>query len=71
VLTEGFAWLDAATRIGFAAGSSAGGLAADAAGPRPAFLVAAAAALLAAAIATLGQRWLRQRVTPAAGTAQP
>ena len=32
VLTEGFAWLDAATGIGFAAGSSAGGLAADAVG---------------------------------------
>jgi len=34
-------------------------------------MVAAAAALLAAGIATLGRRWLRQRVTPAAGTAQP
>src|SRR5262249_26226805 len=63
VLTEGFAWLDAATGIGFAAGSTAGGLAADAAGPRPAFLLAAAAALLAAAIATLGRRSLTSPVT--------
>ena len=70
-LTEGFAWLDAATGIGFAAGSAAGGLAADAAGPRPAFLVAAAAALLAAGIATVGQRWLSSPVTTASGAAQP
>ena len=71
VLTEGFAWLDAATGIGFAAGSTAGGLAADAAGPRPAFLVVAAAALLAAAIATLGRRWLRSPVASASGAAHP
>ena len=71
VLTEGFAWLDAATGIGFAAGSTAGGLAADAAGARPAFLVVAAAALLAAAIATLGRRWLRSPVASASGAAHP
>lgn len=71
VLTEGFAWLNAATGIGLASGSAAGGLAADAAGPRAAFLVAAAAALLAAAIAMLGQRWLHHPVTPAGGMAQP
>jgi len=70
VLTEGFAWLDAATGIGFASGSSAGGLAADLAGARPAFLVAAAA-LLAAGIAALSRRTLRQRAAPAAGMAQP
>src|SRR5262245_58708305 len=71
VLTEGFAWLDAATGIGFAAGSTAGGLAADAAGPRPAFLIAAAAALLAAGTATLGRRSLSRPVTTASGAAQP
>ena len=71
VLTEGFAWLDAATGIGFAAGSAAGGLAADAAGARTAFMVAAAAALLAAAIATLGRRWLSRPVTTASDAAQP
>jgi len=70
VLTEGFAWLDAATGIGFAAGSTAGGLAADAAGARPAFLVAAAAALLAAEVAMVGQRWLSSPVTTASGAAQ-
>jgi len=66
VLTEGFAWLDAAIGIGFAFGSSAGGLATDAVGARRAFLVGTAAALLAAGIATQGRRWLRHRVMPAA-----
>ena len=69
VLTAGFTWLDAATGIGFAAGSSAGGLAVDAVGTRPVFL--AAAALLAAVIATLSQRRLSSPVTSASGAAQP
>ena len=71
VLTEGFAWLIAAIAIGYAGGSSAGGLAVDAVGARAAFLVAGAAALLAAGIAGLGRRWLRTPVTPAGGAAQP
>jgi MFS family permease len=65
VLTEGFAWLIAATALGFAAGSTAGGLAVDAAGARTAFLVGAGAALLAAGIAVLGRRWLRDPVASA------
>jgi len=65
VLTEGFTWLIAATGIGMAAGSSAGGLAVDIAAARAAFLVAAAAALLAASIALLGRRWLRSPLPPA------
>jgi MFS family permease len=71
VLTEGFAWLIAAIAIGYAGGSSAGGLAVDAVGARAAFLVAGAAALLAAGIAGLGRRWLCTPVTPAGGAAQP
>jgi predicted MFS family arabinose efflux permease len=71
VLTEGFTWLNAATAVGLAAGSSAGGLAVDAAGPRTAFLAAAAAGLLAAAIATLGRHWLHNPLTPAGEVAQP
>jgi len=70
VLTEGFAWLNAATGIGLAAGYSIGGRAVDAAGPRVAFLAAAAAALLATVTATLGQRWLHPAVTPT-GEAAP
>lgn len=71
VLTEGFTWLNAATAIGLAAGSSAGGLAVDAAGPRTAFLAAAAAGLLAAGIATLGRQWLHNPLTPAGEVTQP
>jgi len=71
VLTEGFAWLIGAVAIGYAGGSSAGGLAVDAAGARAAFLVAGAAALLAAGIAALGRRWLRTPVIPAGGAAHP
>jgi predicted MFS family arabinose efflux permease len=61
-LTEGFTWLIAATGIGIAHGSSAGGLAADLVAARAAFLVAAAAALLAASIALMGRRWLHSPV---------
>jgi predicted MFS family arabinose efflux permease len=61
-LTEEFTWLIAATGIGIADGSSAGGLAADLVAARAAFLVAAAAALLAASIALMGRRWLHSPV---------
>jgi MFS family permease len=71
VLTEGFTWLSAAIAIGLAAGSSAGGLAVDAAGPRTAFLTAGTAGLLAAGIATLGRDWLRSPLTPPGEVAQP
>jgi len=65
VRTEGFAWLDAATGLGLAAGYSAGGLATTAAGARAAFLAVTVAALLAATIATLGRHWLRTLPSPA------
>ena len=48
-----------------------GGSAAAAAGPRTAFLAAAAAALPAAGPATLGQRRLTSPVTPASAAAEP
>jgi len=66
-LTEGFTWLIAATGIGIAAGSPAGGLAVDLAAARAAFLAAAAAALLAASIALMGRRWLHSPVGASAG----
>ena len=47
------------------AGSTADGLAVDAAGARTAFLAGAGAALLAAGIAVLGCRWLRDPVASA------
>jgi MFS family permease len=71
VLTEGFTWLSAAIAIGLAAGSSAGGLAVDAAGPRTAFLTAATAGLLAAGIGTLGRHWLHNPLIPPGELAQP
>lgn len=55
-MTEGFAWLIAAIGIGLAVGASVGGFAVDFAGARATFLVAAAAAMLAAWIALLGRR---------------
>jgi predicted MFS family arabinose efflux permease len=66
-LTEGFTWLIAATGIGIAAGSPAGGLAVDLAAARAAFLAAAAAAPLAASIALMGRRWLHSPVGASAG----
>ncbi len=59
VLTEGFTWLIAAAGIGIAAGTSAGGFTADHVAARAAFLIATAAALLAASIAAAGRHWLR------------
>jgi uncharacterized membrane protein YedE/YeeE len=57
---------NAATWTGLASGYPIGALAADAAGLRTAFLVAAAAALPAARFATLGQRWLNSPSPPPA-----
>jgi hypothetical protein len=64
VLTAGFAWLNAATGIGLRSGCSISGLPGGAVGQRTAFL-------LAAAFATLGQRWLSNPVTSASSAAQP
>lgn len=57
-LTEGFAWLTAATGLGIAVGSSLAGQLIDAYGPNQAFLLTTAAATTATLIALAGRRWL-------------
>ena len=57
-LTEGFAWLTAATGLGIALGSSLAGQLIDAFGPNHVFLLTTAAATTGTLIAVGGRRWL-------------
>jgi predicted MFS family arabinose efflux permease len=57
-LTEGFAWLTAATGLGIAVGSSLAGQLIDAYGANHAFLLTTAAATTGTLIAFAGRRWL-------------
>ena len=57
-LTEGFAWLTAATGLGIAIGSSLAGPLIDAYGPSRALLLTTAATVTATLLAVAGRGWL-------------
>jgi len=70
-LTEGFAWLTAATGLGIALGSSLAGPLIDAYGPNQALLLTTAAAAAAATAAALGRTWLSAGPVPLPESGQP
>jgi hypothetical protein len=70
-LTEALTWTTTGLTVGVTAGSALAGVAVDSWGPRAAFAVPCAAAVLAALLALAGWRWLPVRPRTSGGPAFP